>query len=224
MNTTAETTQAALTAKGNEYEAKLYTDPFPGRNGAEVLKETCGKCNGNKVINYGNVTLAANGIEGRICFDCMGKGYTTRKVSSARSTARRQVAAENERRADAADWAADAPAREAREAAAEAAAAAAEAARQAAKPKGYLGAEGERLRNLTATVTLIRYYEATGHYGQSVQKCIVKFSIDGKVAVWFTDWSQGMEEGQTISLTGTVKSHSERDGEEQTILTRCIIK
>lgn len=226
MITTEDTTLrvTALTAKGNEYEMLLILDPYKGRKGDEILKETCGKCGGDKVINWGNVTLRANGVEGRVCFECRGTGYTTRKVSSARSTVRRQMKAENERRAEAADWAAEAPAREAAEKAAAEAEAKAEAERLAAKPKGHLGAEGERLRNLNAKVTMIRYYESVGHYGQPVQKCIVKFDILGKVAVWFTDWSKGLEEGDFVSLTGTVKDHSNRDGEDQTILTRCTTK
>lgn len=221
MNTLKFTQQ---TAKGNTYEVVVYEDPYPGKKGSDRIEETCGKCAGTGVVSWGNVTFVAQGREDRHCFDCNGSGKRSVLVSSLRATARRQAKAQTERNAEAADFLAEAPAREAaeREAAHEEALRI-EAARNA-KAKGYLGEEGERLRNLNAQVTMIRTYEGQNYVtGAPETKTIIKFDVLGKVAVWFTSWTT-LEEGQFVSLTGTIKKLSERDGEEQTILTRCITK
>lgn len=215
----------ATTPAGNEYELAVYVDPFPGRDGSDVLKEDCGKCCGEGVIHYGNVTLETNHASGRVCFQCMGRGYTTRLVSSARSTARRQVKAENVRRAQAADYAANNGERELAELLADWDAALAEQARRDALPKGFLGQAGERLRNLNARVVLVRSYESADYVtGAPVLKFVIKFDVLGRTAVTFTGQSYGLEDGQFVSLTGTVKDHSTRDGEDQTVLSRIIVK
>lgn len=71
--------------------AAQYVDPFPGRKGSDRVYETCGKCAGSGVVSWGNVTFVAQGREDRHCFDCNGSGKTSRLVSSARATARRQA-------------------------------------------------------------------------------------------------------------------------------------
>lgn len=215
----------ARTAKGNEYAVVVYEDPYPGRKGTEVLMDTCGKCNGNGVVSYGNITLTTQHASGRVCFQCNGRGITTRLVSSARQTAKRQAAAQTRHNAEAADFLAEAPAREAAEREADHEEALRIEAARNAKAKGFLGTEGDRLRNLNARVEMIRYYDSQNYVtGAPEQKCIVKFDVLGKVAIWFTDWSKGLEEGQFVTLTGTVKSLGNRDGEDQTVLTRCITK
>jgi hypothetical protein len=83
-----------------------YVDPFPGRKGSDRVYETCGKCSGTGVVSWGNVTFVAQGREDRHCFDCNGSGRTSRLVSSARATARREA----QRQADAAKAAAEATA------------------------------------------------------------------------------------------------------------------
>jgi hypothetical protein len=214
----------ATTAKGNEYQVVSYVDPFPGKVGTDRVRETCAKCSGTGTVDYGHVTLLRKGIEDRWCFDCNGKGYRAILVSSLRATARRQAKAQTLRNAEAADWAAEAPAREAAEKAAEAAKEAREEALRAAKPKGFLGTEGERLRNLNAKVTMIRTYETQDYRtGAPTTATIIKFDVLGKTAIWFTSWTT-LEEGDFVSLTGTVKSLGNRDGEDQTVLTRCITK
>lgn len=214
----------AKTTKGNEYKVAQYEDPAPGKVGTDRIQQTCYRCLGKGVVDYGNVTFVAKGYEDRHCFTCLGKGYTTVLVSSLRSTARRQIKAENIRRAEQADWEAEAPAREA----AELEAAHEEALRMNAaldaKPKGFLGTEGERLRNLNARIVMIRQYESTNFVtGAPEYKTIVKFDVLGKTAIWFTSYTT-QEEGDMVSLTGTVKKLNTRDGEDQTVLTRCIIK
>ena len=225
MNTTpADLEITATTAKGNEYKVVVYVDPFPGEVGTKRIYETCGKCGGQGVVNYGNITFATRNGEDRWCFDCNGSGKTSALVSSLRLTARRQAKAQTQRNADAADFAAEAPAREAAKLEADHEAALREEARREAKPKGFLGEPGARLRNLNAKVTLIRSWEAEGFYGQRELRYLVKFDVLGKSAVWFTSNPGSVEEGQAVSLTGTVKNHNNREGEDQTVLTRCITK
>lgn len=214
------------TAKGNEYQHVAYEDPMPGRKGSERIKSSCGWCGGTGVYQgpsgYKFHTPAVGGVDTG-CFRCEGRGYTSALVSSLRASARRRANADNARRAESADYAAEAPARAAAELAADWDAALAEQARRDAKAKGHLGTVGERLRKVSATVTLYRTYESSNYVtGRPESKAVIKFDIDGKVAVWFTGWA-AVKEGDVVTLSGTVKDHSDRDGEEQTILTRCTI-
>lgn len=228
--TTKTTTPAdlditATTAAGNTYQVAVYVDPFPGRKGDEVLKETCGKCGGNKVIGYGNVTLQVGKVSGRVCFQCMGKGYTTRLVSSARSTARRQVQAENERRATAVDFAADYDNQVARDLEDAHTEALAEEARRNALVQGFVGQVGERLRNLKATVQVNAKIEVSDFYtGRPFYKNLLILEVeDGRVLKAVVSFS-GAERGQEVTVSGTVKAHTNYKGQDQTVLSRVTIK
>lgn len=211
----------AVTAKGNEYQVVSYEDPFPGEVGSKRIYETCAKCSGNGVVSYGNITFETQHASGRVCFDCNGSGKTSFLVSSARGTARRQAKAQTLRNAEAADFAAEAPARAAAELEADHEAALREEARREAKPKGFLGTEGERLRKLDAQVAMIRSWEGESFRGTPELKYLVKFDVLGKTAVWFTTNPGNLEEGDSVSLTGTVKKLETYQGEDQTVLTRC---
>lgn len=77
-----------------------YVDPYPGRKGDERVWFECGKCSGSGSVSWGvdanAAVLNADGttrIVGKACFDCHGVGQISHLVSSARSTARRQVKA-----------------------------------------------------------------------------------------------------------------------------------
>lgn len=220
------TTKTATTESGIEftYEVAEYVDPMPDKKGSERVRETCWKCDGRGTINYGNVTFVAQGVEDRHCFECLGKGWTSVLVSSIRTRARKAVKAQTHVNYMNAYALATEPERKAAEAKAREEAEAAEAARLAAQPKGFIGEVGERVRNLNAKVIGVYSYEKENFMtGRPELAVVVKFDVLGKVAVWFTGWTT-LEAGQFVSLTGTVKSHGERDGEEQTILTRCITK
>ena len=45
----------------------------------------------------------------------------------------------------------------------------------------------------------------------------------GNAIVWKTTSGAAAENGETVHLKGTIKEHSEYDGEKQTVLTRCKI-
>jgi hypothetical protein len=220
------TTSSATTESGIQftYEVAEYVDPMPGRKGSERVRETCWKCDGRGTVSWGNVTFVAQGVEDRHCFNCLGKGWTSVLVSTVRTRARREAKATTHAAYMDAYALATRPEREAAEAKAREAAEAREASRLAAKPKGHIGTVGERLRNLNAQVTGVYTYEAENFVTHAPElRTVVRFDILGKTAVWFTSWTT-LEAGQFVSLTGTVKSHGERDGEDQTILTRCITK
>lgn len=221
-------TWTATTDKGNEYEYIAYEDPFPGRKGSERIKSDCGRCGGTGVYQgpsgYKFHTPAVGAVDTG-CFHCEGRGYTSSLVSSLRASERRRINAANARRAADADFLAEAPVREAQEMAEALEAAYAEQARRDAKAKGHLGEIGERLRNLNAEVVMEHQYEDQNFVtGAPESKTILKFrTASGHVLVWYTSWTT-LREGDKVSLTGTVKKHSSRDGEDQTIITRCIVK
>jgi hypothetical protein len=228
MSNTANTPEdlviMATTPAGNTYQVAVYVDPFPGRKGAEVLKETCGRCGGDGVIHYGNVTLKVGKVSGRVCFMCMGAGFTTRKVSSARSTARRQAAAQTARNAAAADFAATADERATAELLADWDEALQEQARRAALVSGFIAEEGVRVRNLKATVQVNHQFETTDFHGRlDYKNLLILEAEDGKIIKAVVPFAK-VERGQEVTVTGTVKAHATYKGQDQTVLQRVILK
>ena len=74
--------------------ADLYSDPFPGRKGAERITVDCGKCSGTGVYSGpSGVTFYTKAVDAVApgCFDCFGAGTRSFLVSSARATARAQA-------------------------------------------------------------------------------------------------------------------------------------
>ena len=71
--------------------ADFYVEPFPGRKGSDRIVETCGKCSGQGVINWGRVTVQRGNDIDRFCFQCGGSGEYSFLVSSRRATARREA-------------------------------------------------------------------------------------------------------------------------------------
>lgn len=83
----------------------------------------------------------------------------------------------------------------------------------------YLGAVGERLRNLTVILKSIRSFN--GRFGLTY---VYAFQRGEDVLTWFTQKDLELEEGLTVDLTGTIKAHTEYKNEKQTQLSRCIVK
>ena len=93
----------------------------------------------------------------------------------------------------------------------------------------HQGKVGDRLRDLTLTVTHFRAIE--GNYGTTL---LFKFiDPDGNAFAWFCSGSaprvpgdgefgtRPVEVGDTVTLTGTVKRHTEFNGSRETQLSRC---
>lgn len=83
----------------------------------------------------------------------------------------------------------------------------------------YVGEIKERLHDLH--VTLVHLHTTQGYYGVTY---IYTFKDGDNTLIWMTSADKDIEEGDSILLTGTVKSHDVYKGEKQTKLSRCIIK
>lgn len=84
----------------------------------------------------------------------------------------------------------------------------------------YIGKIGERLKNITATISFISIRETL--YGLSTT---IKFiDVYGNILVWFASGKHEYDINIKVSLTGTVKKHDEYKGKKQTILNRCKIE
>lgn len=228
MSNTANTPEDlevyATTAAGNTYRVAVYVDPFPGRKGADRIQEDCYRCGGSGYVSYGNVTIQVGRHSGRVCFVCLGNGYTSRLVSSARSTARRRAAQETAANAAAADFAATADDRAREELLADWDLALAEEARRGALVSGFLAPADTKVTG-QATVKVYRTFEGEGYYGQPELKAVI-ILVDaetGKELKTVTT-PRALEEGQEVIYKGTVKGHGNYKGQDQTILTRVTFK
>lgn len=80
----------------------------------------------------------------------------------------------------------------------------------------YTGALGEKV---TVTGTVTRLVPIEGDYGTSM---LVVVEGGSTIAKMFTSaaWAWDVEQGDEVTLTGTVKAHEEYQGAKQTVLTR----
>jgi hypothetical protein len=95
-------------------------------------------------------------------------------------------------------------------------------AKNAAESKSeFYGTIGERIRKERATYVSARYFE--NDWGG---KFIYTFKIGDNVFTWFTQstLADGIQPGDEVELSGTVKEHKEYNGVNQTVLSRCIVK
>lgn len=84
------------------------------------------------------------------------------------------------------------------------------------RSSNYVGAVGEKLIVNVATVQLVTTFET--QFGITYLYKMV--DTNGNVFVWFAS-NRNDEVKGSITIKGTVKAHSERDGVKQTVLTRC---
>ncbi len=85
----------------------------------------------------------------------------------------------------------------------------------ARKVSQHVGTIGERL---TLTLTVERIYSIEGRYG--VTAIHTMRDTAGNVVKWFAS-KESLHEGDTYTVTGTVKGHGEYKGTAETTLTRC---
>ena len=84
----------------------------------------------------------------------------------------------------------------------------------------FIGEIGERLRALD--VQFMREHSFEGTYGRTH---VYEFNYKGNVLVWMTSKDiDPDEEVEWFELTGTVKQHKNYKGQNQTYLSRCILK
>lgn len=83
----------------------------------------------------------------------------------------------------------------------------------------YIGKEGERISFAVSEVKLLTSFETA--YGYTY---LYKFvDVLGNVLIWFASRTLDESECKAKVFNATVKSHSERDGVKQTVITRCRI-
>ncbi|WP_074246153.1 hypothetical protein [Mycobacteroides abscessus] len=149
---------AVVTHQGRRFTVETYVDPCPGKAATDRIcwTETCGRCGGSGIFTW----WTSRGQAGGTCFGCDGAGrlVRSRAVSMFRRDARLEAlfrehgqqladeaaaaaqAAQTARRAAEFDWAWEA--------------AHAEQERRAGLNNTPAGAEGQRLRDLEASVTV----------------------------------------------------------------------
>ena len=89
-----------------------------------------------------------------------------------------------------------------------------------ANAKGFLGAKGDKLKNLTLTVRTVKVWESD--FGTST--FIVGTDEGNHCVVWKASRFINLEPGDTLNiLSGTIKDTSTYRDTDQTVLTRCRI-
>lgn len=187
------------------YEGIVTCDRCGGAGGAENWKYTgwtCYKCNGTG-------KMKAKWIERTPEYEAKLEARRAKKAEANRAEAEAR-----KERYEAAIKAAE-EAKKAREAE--------EAAKKAISQ--YVGAVGAKL-DIKARFDHTAWYERKSFAGYGMETVyIVSFrDADGNLLIWKTTSPKGcneLEEGDEISLKGTVKEHTEYKDEKQTILTRC---
>ena len=206
------------------------------RNGSKHWEGriTCDRCQGRGIYCWGAMISDISGVArpqfAGTCFKCGGSGWVIGKwiertpeyqAKLDAKRAEKRAKAEEERQAREAERAAERAAREAERAAREAEIAARKARSQ------YVGTEGQRL-TIEATVEKVIGFERKSYGGFGTESATVYKLRDreGNALVWITSGTLNTirgheaEEGEQVTITATVKKHSEYDGERQTELSR----
>ncbi|APD18254.1 hypothetical protein SEA_HAMMY_92 [Mycobacterium phage Hammy] len=217
-----------VTYQGRKFTVETYVDPHPGKAARERVfwEEACGRCGGSGIYRWANSFGVCEGS----CFGCWGTGKVERSqaVSTIRKAAREDALWRehgDELRAYHDGIARENAAREAAEELAAAwDAAHREQARRAALNNGTVGEVGERLRNLDAEVVVSSSFErpAFNGYGTDLVKLVIFKLADGRVLKATSTGTSmyGLDRGDKVKLTGTVKGTGEYKGQTQTILQR----
>lgn len=224
--TTATVITAAPVTSG---DPRIYTDPFPGAAGSDLVKEDCCKCGGDGIYHAPSGFVIQNpygprgdAIKG--CFACRGRGHRYVKVSSVRARVRRDVKATLQRGANAAAHAAAAAQAAADDFAAAWDEAHAEQDRRAALNNTPAGEPGQKLTGLTGTVEVATDIEVAGFrgYGTDHKRLIVVKLPNGQVLKTFGTGATlyAASRGDHVTISGTVKELSDYRGQLQTVLTR----
>ena len=210
-------------------DPRVYTDPFPGAAGSDLVKEDCWKCGGDGMYHAPSGFVIQNpygprgdAIKG--CLACRGRGHRYVKVSSIRARVRRDVKATLQRDADAAAHAAAAAQAAAAHFAAAWDEAHAEQDHRAALNNTPAGAPGQKLAGLTGTVEVATDIEVAGFrgYGTDHKRLIVVKLPNGQVLKTFGTGATlyAASRGDHVTISGTVKELSDYRGQLQTVLTR----
>lgn len=214
-------------------DPRVYTDPYPGARGDDLVQETCGKCGGDGVYHAPSGLVIQNpyapaGVTFKGCFDCMGLGHRVIKVSSVRARIRRAVKAQLQRDADAEAYAAQAADRAAAELAEAHGEALAENARRAALNNEPIAEPGAKISNLSGVVEVSKTIEVPGfRYGTDYKRLVVIKLDSGQVVKTFGGSSKlfGINRGDRVTITrATVKEFATYEGQLQTVVIRLALR
>jgi len=197
----------------NDTDALAYLGTDPRNEDGSVEVRNCGRCSGTGYWSRGHIVC--NGV----CFDCRGTGGLKRLtlVEFARRERKRELravkaqAAREVRQAQAkvieaqyqAKLAEQAREREERRA-------------QERAQSEHLGSVGERL---TVTAQIVCERVRDGQWGASTWFLLK--TPEGHVLTWQASGTFTVEQGEDVTLVGTVKRHDEYQGTKQTVITRC---
>lgn len=209
------------------------------KNGTKYYEgyRTCDRCEGRGIYVIGvcNGRLVPSPVDSGICFKCGGSGkqldkwkeYTPEYEAKLEERRRKRREKQEEERAKLEAE------REAKRQAEEAERKAEEERIRAEKAKSsFVGTIGERIE-LKAIYIGTASYERQSYLGFGTELAHIHMfkDMDGNKLVWKTTASLGywnksdewetFEEGQEVTVKGTVKEHSEYKDEKQTVLTRC---
>ena len=84
------------------------------------------------------------------------------------------------------------------------------------KANEHLGEIGKRLKDITATVKMVRVVD--GYYGETT--IITLLTPEGNTLVWFASGSHDVEQGECWVFDGTVKKHDTFNNTNQTVVNR----
>lgn len=86
----------------------------------------------------------------------------------------------------------------------------------------YIGTVGDKIQLKVKYLTQFIYHTNYSYYGET--HFIYKFSDEnGNTLIWDTSSCQELKEGDSYTIKGTIKDHSEYKGDKQTVLNRCRI-
>lgn len=196
------------------------------RNGSKHWRMSvkCDRCGGDGIYKWGAMINGRPQYAGT-CFKCEGRGWVLATVIERTPEYQAKLDAKNEAKQAArrAKWEAERARIEEEQARRKAEEERREAERRAAAAVSqFVGNVGDKL---SEQVTYIGspYFERASFRGYGTETCYIHSFKDGNgnKLVWKTSAVLDLEEGQAVTITGTVKEHSEYRDEKQTILTRC---
>lgn len=214
------------------------------RNGTKYYEGNvpCSRCGGKGyyIIGICNGQPVLSPIDNGICFKCGGSGVEHSKWKEytpeyeAKLEARRKARLEKKLAEQQAEFEARQKEEETKRLEEERRIAEENERLLAEKAKShYVGTIGDRV-DIRARYVKTAWFEVDSFRGWGTERMYIHtFKIGDDTLIWKTTSSLGkwndkdewepVEEGSQIHLKGTIKEHSEYDGEKQTVLTRCKI-
>lgn len=213
----------------NNMNGKLIKIDKNGSKHIRVIEE-CDRCQGRGYYAIGvlNGELVYAHPDAGVCYKCHGAGKVERTIIERTPEYQAKLDARRAKRQAKIDAQLEAERaereRKAEEERAERERIEAEIAAKKARSQ-YVGTEGEKI-TIEADLEAVIRYKVAGPFGQPETRLLYKFrDSDGNALAWHTSSGRYIElEGERVTVTATIKRHSEYRGEKQTELLRCKIE